>query len=823
MSDRLRRLGWIACWLAFAPPAIAQTPNTEPEPGLDEKATSTSEPELRLSQLLDEADLARQEIGGLEDRIDGLTPRGPERDQALQDLEQTVEVRFADPDWQRPEGLSTLELRIHIREAEELQAQTQDLKRKVTRDITGLEAVRTELQELTRTWQERGDAIRAETDLAPKLAAQAIERVDAVLRPLETVEARTDQILEPLLAQRKALANLEGRIDQVLELHRQAEEAARSATFDRNAPPLWRMFQGEPSKVSWTEINRRIRHAFDQEFMPRYGPRAQAHGLLLLVLMFWACIVAFRRRVLGLGLVFDPTSDLGRFADRPVSAAVTFVGILGIFLYPDAPPEVTYVYGLLLLYPIVRLGTRLTDPPLDRVMLAFAGFVVLERAYLLIAELPVARLLLLALSVLLMIGLGVLLNSPSLSRPALRDELLKYVVWLAPILMLMNGASIVFNVLGYQRFAGYLTGGSLRSVYLTVALGAFVKIVLMLAALFMESRYAQALRSTRMHGPKVLAEIRVWTRRLAFLVLVVVLLGVFDLREPVFEGVGSALRYEIPLGVLKVRLMDLTAFVLALWASVELSRLIRFLLDEEVLPSLPLARGVPNAISRGSSYVILAVGFLTAIAAAGIDVTQLTVLFGALGVGVGFGLQNLVNNFVSGLILLFERPIQVGDLVEFQDRMGYVTSIGIRASIVRTFSGAEVIVPNGELVSQQVINWNLSDRRRRVELPIFIPAENDSEPAIQIILDVARAHPQVIDEPEPKVVSKGFESGTQWLELWCWTADTEVTISTKSDLALELARMFRERGIEMALPRRQIRWEGGTSVSAPPPPEAPPA
>src|SRR5262249_45377682 len=153
----------------------------------------------------------------------------------------------------------------------------------------------------------------------------------------------------------------------------------------------------------------------------------------------------------------------------------------------------------------------------------------------------------------------------------------------------------------------------------------------------------------------------------------------------------------LSIGKASFSLGDLLLFVVTALAGVLLSRLVRVALEEDVFPRTRLARGVPNAIATTARYAILIAGFLLAAAAAGFQWNQVTLLAGAFGVGVGFGLQNIVNNFISGLILLYERPIQVGDTVEVGSLVGEVKRIGIRSSSVRTWQGAEVIVPNGNL------------------------------------------------------------------------------------------------------------------------------
>src|SRR6516225_30459 len=157
----------------------------------------------------------------------------------------------------------------------------------------------------------------------------------------------------------------------------------------------------------------------------------------------------------------------------------------------------------------------------------------------------------------------------------------------------------------------------------------------------------------------------------------------------------ATLNANLAIGSFSITLGGILAFLITVWASFLISKFLRFVLEEDVYHHLRLAAGIPYAISTMLHYAILLVGFFVALGALGIDLTKLTILAGAFSVGIGFGLQNIVNNFVSGLILLFERPIKVGDVIEVGGNVGEVSRIGIRASVIRTADGSEIIVPNG--------------------------------------------------------------------------------------------------------------------------------
>jgi small-conductance mechanosensitive channel len=188
---------------------------------------------------------------------------------------------------------------------------------------------------------------------------------------------------------------------------------------------------------------------------------------------------------------------------------------------------------------------------------------------------------------------------------------------------------------------------------------------------------------------------------------------------------------------------------------------------------------------------------------AGIDLTQITLILGALSVGIGFGLQNIVNNFISGIILLFERPIQVGDTVQVGDLLGVVRNIGIRASNVRTYTGAEVIVPNSELVSGQVINWTLSDRYRRLELDVGVAYGNRPAEVIAVLEAVVAAHEGALKTPAPFVRFRGFGDSALDFRVYVWV-DYDEGLTQTSAILSEIYDALAEAGIEIPFPQRDL-------------------
>ena len=258
-------------------------------------------------------------------------------------------------------------------------------------------------------------------------------------------------------------------------------------------------------------------------------------------------------------------------------------------------------------------------------------------------------------------------------------------------------------------------------------------------------------------------------------------------------------------GAITFSVGDVLEFVFTIWLAYVLSSFIRFVLQEDVYPRTGVTRGMSYALSSLLNYIILTLGFLLAIGAVGIDLTKMTVLAGAFGVGLGFGMQSIVNNFVSGLILLFERPIHVGDIIEVGDLTGEVSRIGIRASVVRTYLGAEIIVPNAQLTTERVINWTLSDRRRRIDLAVGVDYGSPPERVVEVLESVARNHPAILKDPAPQAVFTKFDNSSIDFELRAWTNQFEGWPKVQTELAAGVYAALHAAGMSIPFPQREVR------------------
>ncbi len=280
-------------------------------------------------------------------------------------------------------------------------------------------------------------------------------------------------------------------------------------------------------------------------------------------------------------------------------------------------------------------------------------------------------------------------------------------------------------------------------------------------------------------------------------------INTFGLGTWLGSSFSDFLEAKATVGSITISPGSLLGFALVLWVSSLLSRLLGFLLAEEVLPRFDLRRGTAVAISGITRYLILVGGFVLATGVAGIDLKTFGFVAGALGVGIGFGLQNIVSNFISGLILLFERPIQVGDAVDVSGATGTVASIGIRASTVHTFDGSDVIVPNADLISKPVINWTGSNPNRRFDVSVGVAYGSPLETTAQALLAAARRTPGILPGPGPEAFFQAFgASSLDWtLRVWVRMDDSPRVLS---DLKRAISEELEKEKIEVPFPQRDL-------------------
>lgn len=648
-------------------------------------------------------------------------------------------------------------------------------------------------------WEQlAGVAVAAE---APAVIREREAEAERILTDLEaSVAARRDSALELL--------------DRAAGLRTEVTEfrdglAARIAAFEKEtlasaSQPLWQTDLQHPRTIASA-----VRHYAARD-LRRVAEYTRTHGAKILIvfsLVMAAGLVVtlLVRRRISLAGADDPASTLSPVLAHPVSAAALLALASTLILAPPGPQIVDKLLWALMALPAAHLTASLLGRRSVLPIALVTATVLLWPLRTIFEAVPLFdRLLLLAedavgiAAVLLITRRGLVLDRLSVGW----RSLVRLVLWTEAVLLAVSFIAGIFGELGVARV---LRDGAVVSLGLMMVLYGTARALLRIAADVLRGPVGTRLRMVRSHPEPALALVRKTIVIGSLVTWVWLSLGAFHLTRPLQSIAGQILDAGIEVGWFSITVGEALAFFASIGAAFLIARIVCFVLDEEFLPRLPLGRGVPYMISTSIRYLILLAGFALALAALGVDLSKATILAGAFGVGIGFGLQNVVNNFVSGLILLFERPIRVGDFVEVSGVLGEVTRISIRSSIIRTFVGSEVIVPNGDLISKDVTNWTLSNSRRLVEVLVGVAYGSDLRLVTEVLKKVAGKHEEVLAEPQPAAYLISFGDSQLDLRLVCWVAHFGDAYRVAGELRVAVAEAFAEAGIEIPFPQHDLR------------------
>lgn len=311
------------------------------------------------------------------------------------------------------------------------------------------------------------------------------------------------------------------------------------------------------------------------------------------------------------------------------------------------------------------------------------------------------------------------------------------------------------------------------------------------------------LRKTFRPGPAVKA----WESLIAASVWIVVALHILGWLPAVLAGLdGMALK----LGESRISVLSVIQLVLAVALLWLLAMWLGRVIEQRISRAAYVNAGMQVALVKLSKFVLLVLAFLIALNAVGIDLTALAVFGGAVGVGLGFGLQRIASNFISGFIVLFDRSIRPGDVITIDNTFGWVQALHARYVVVKDRDGVERLIPNEMLITNEVINWSYSDRNVRLKIPVSISYDNDPEQALALLDAAAKANPRVLDDPPPTTRLIAFGDSGIELELRVWLQDPEAGLgSVRSDINLAIWRAFKQAGIVIPYPQRDLHIRSG--------------
>lgn len=368
----------------------------------------------------------------------------------------------------------------------------------------------------------------------------------------------------------------------------------------------------------------------------------------------------------------------------------------------------------------------------------------------------------------------------------------------------LNGLSVLCNLFGRFTLAKLFSSTSDTSLALAITLGIIKEILLESILLLIESNRKSLWFTSRVEFEDLRKKVDPILKITATTLWLMTVAWGMNIYEFLAARIGQFMNEDLSIGNFHFSLINIAIFLLILWISNLLAGLLTVIFRDEA------SEFALNRKNKTGSWILLLklliyiLGFFLAVSAAGIPIDKIAIVIGALGVGIGFGLQNIVNNLVSGVILAFEKPMTIGDVIEVGNRMGTVKEIGIRSSKINTYEGAEIIVPNGELISSQLINWTRNNSYKRVEIIVGVSYKTDIAAAKKIATDILHQLPGILHYPQPAVLLHELADSSVNLRLLFWAENFDEWAKLKSEVIQELLKQFSTNNIDIPFPQRDI-------------------
>jgi potassium efflux system protein len=794
---RLVVSGWMVfLCLAASVPGIAQdseqpsvpTPLPTPQP------TPIPASEIPARAAAD-ADTARQAVAN-------AAP-----DARLQDIQESFPAEQARIETLREETTKQLEMpgpASMIKETEKSWGRVRARLDRWLEDLStrssALDASLDDLQRRSSLWQ-----LTRNHESGAALPEAVTQQISETIKTLADAESQVQSARNSILDLQASVAQEKSGVDEMLAEQEEEVSKRTRGLVAIDSPPLWKAFGADDEKdvahgkfmAIWQERWQSL-----TEYVADQGSR-----LVVWVLMWPALtlLMVVMHRKAEVWVQQDKSLQTAvTLLSRPVSAALVVTTLLNAILQPQAPSAWLDAVGLILALAVLRVLSELLPTSMRVAPFLVVLLVILRRLVDLAPEgFGIHRLALLALAAVGIAACVWLIRALRADPDRLSKTWHQRVLYGARTALALFAVGAVADIIGSVDFSTLVLTGTAFAVVAAVMMVVVSLILRSMVRIGLLTNTARRVGIAPDHSDTVRTTVFSMISFFAMVGWAIAVLREFLLFVPLLGAARRALDWNITIGKFSIDPGDLLIFGFVIWLSLKIATFVQFVLNLDLMPRLDLPRGVPETISRLTSYAVIAVGAVIASAAAGFDISRITIIIGALGVGVGFGLQNIVNNFVSGLILLFERPIRVGDTLDLDNTGGVVDKIGMRATTVSTWDGAEIIVPNANLISGDVTNWTLNHDRRRMVIPVGVAYGTDPEKAAQVIVDVANDYEDVDAHPKPVCLFVGFGDSSLDFQLRAWTADSSF-MRVASDLRFAIVRKLAEAGIEIPFPQRDL-------------------
>ena len=765
-----------------AQPQKPQSQEAQPQektfPGLDEVVP-------QATALASKLEVATTQIQGLEDRktlyetLDNLL-----KDQAELEKQYT--------DWENVDNWQVNRLLIAQTSYSDLADLLKSNLEVVNSQLQGLESQRTTWEQEKNYWQGWQENLRqAGVNPPEEVFKRSLSSIDEHLQRIARISSELVRAQQQYAPAQEILASRLSSIDESLD-------NLRKHTFRRNAIKMfkadyYRQFDRE--LIAKVTDSMAISLSLPDNSLERHG---DVIGTYLFSIIIISLLFVYRRKQSK-----PPTAEWAFLFQRPLASA-TFISIVIISLFTELNTDLPLLWKLSV-YLIITIAAM-------RLLNAFYASPGIRKAIRTIAVISIVSEILryfglpaplMQIYHVLLCSIAIPICWQRIRRPA-QDMLVKQRVW-AFLLLGVAFIGLIASVLGFENFTTSLIDSTLKT---------FIILILVKIAMHISDKGIETLMQTEWIRNRRFIEVlgvAEGTSKLQLLIKILILantalslLVTWKLFANTREASDAILGFEYTVGEFSISVRMIVMVVVVLFLTTIISWVVQAFVDSQIMTPRKLDIGVKESLKRLTHYALFTVGFLIAVSMAGLGLQNLSIVVGALGVGIGFGLQNIVNNFVSGLILLFERPVKVGDVINIDQDWGTITRIGLRSTIFETFDRSEIIVPNADLIAQKVTNWTFSSKIVRVVLPVGVAYGSPLEKVLEILTRAAKENHDVLSYPPPSPIFTGFGDSSIDFELRVWIHTIDDRLKVFSQLGVQIDRLFREEGIEIPFPQRDL-------------------
>ena len=722
-------------------------------------------------------------------------------DASLIKLNQEKELVYSDSS-----DLSYRSLLFILNEWEDYQKQLKAIQESLKSRSDQIEEISDETSDYLSIWQETKDEA-----IDNKASDKVIESVDEVIVTINSIIININLRADSLFLIQKKLTDQALLIDEVVHEILIRQKNLQSNYFVVDSPEIW---NAKDSLSTFSAIKATVNEAVKHDAITLWDyllrNRAALFSQFLLLLILMILFIYLNRK--WIKNMDQQKSDLDSktfiILSNPISSVLVIGVLISAFFYKNNPPVLGELSILIILAASVYLLPKIAVKRLHLLLFLLLILLLVNLTGNYIGIKTFASRIASGISAIIMVFVLIDFRFNKSFENYFnrkRSKLISSTIYLFLILVVFG---FVANLIGGVNLADFIFSGVIFSAaFATItwlAVEVFASTILLLARKD-PNKEIQTLSSFKLFVQKRLRPLLNWS---GFILWVYLTLVGFSVIKYVIDLFDDLMEIKWEFAELTISLGGIISFLVILIFTFIITNIIGNILKDEWIEKTALPKGSSPAISIVLRITVTTLGLYLAASAAGIDLSQLGFILGALSVGIGFGLQSVVLNFIAGLILAFERPIHVGDVVEVDMEMGIVSEIGIRASKIKTWDGTIVIIPNGDLVSKKVVNYTLTDVKRRFKIPIRTAIDADPREVMSLLTDVAKEHPKTLDDPRCKTYFAGYGDTSLDFFLYFWTFFDD-GLSTKSEVLTRIHEKLKEAGINVPIPIQKMQIEKG--------------